>query len=177
MDIWHQCLCLRCATWQLNKCIGLVKKLVWVSIQCYGKARECFDQPNIYYKMIIAIGLVNIYHLSQLQLFFLWWEILRSIIFANFKYKYSIMNYKPMHIWWTNIWQCESQQNGKFLKRWEYHATLPASWEICMQVKKRQLELDMERWPGSKFGKDYKAIYCHPAYLTYMQSTSREILG
>ena len=42
-----------------------------------------------------------------------------------------------------------------------------------MQVKKQQLELDMEQWTGSKLGKEYvKAVYCHPAYLTYMQSTS-----
>ena len=55
--------------------------------------------------------------------------------------------------------------------------TLPASWEICMQVKKQQLELDMEQWTGSKLGKEYvKAVYCHPAYLTYMQSTSGETL-
>ena len=40
-----------------------------------------------------------------------------------------------------------------------------------MQVKKQQLELDMEQWTGSKLGKEYvKAVYCHPAYLTYMQS-------
>ena len=42
-----------------------------------------------------------------------------------------------------------------------------------MQVKKHQLELDMEQWTGCKLGKEYvKAIYCHPAYLTYMQCTS-----
>ena len=121
--------------------------------------KECFDQPNIYYKMIIAIGLVNIYYLSQLQHFFLWWEILRSIIFANFKYKYCIVDSKPMHIWWTNIWQCESQQNGKFLKRWEYHITLPDSWETCMQVKKQQLEPDMEQQTGSKLRKEYIKAY------------------
>ena len=47
-----------------------------------------------------------------------------------------------------------------------------------MQVKKQQLELDMEQQTGSKSGKVYvKAIYCHPAYLTYMQGTSREMLG
>ena len=47
-----------------------------------------------------------------------------------------------------------------------------------MQVKKQQLELDMEQWTGSKSGKEYiKAVYCHPAYLTYMQSTSCEMLG
>ena len=47
-----------------------------------------------------------------------------------------------------------------------------------MQVKKQQLEPDMEKRAGSKLGKDYiKAVYCHPAYLTYMQSTSWEMLG
>ena len=47
-----------------------------------------------------------------------------------------------------------------------------------MQVKKQQLELDMEKWSVSKLGKEYvKAVYCHPAYLTYMQSTSCEMLG
>ena len=47
-----------------------------------------------------------------------------------------------------------------------------------MQVKKQQLELDMEQRTGSKLGKEYvKAIYCHSAYLTYMQSTSCEMPG
>ena len=56
--------------------------------------------------------------------------------------------------------------------------TLPASWEICMQVKKQELELDMEQSTGSKLGTEYiKAVYCHPAYLTYMQSTSYERPG
>ena len=73
---------------------------------------------------------------------------------------------------WTTI-NCE-----KFWKRWEYQTTLPASWEICIQVKKQQLELDMEQQTGSKSGKEYvKAVYCHPAYLTYIQSTSCEMLG
>ena len=47
-----------------------------------------------------------------------------------------------------------------------------------MQVKKQQLEPDVEQWTGSKLGKEYvKAVYCHPAYLPYMQSTSCEMLG
>ena len=55
---------------------------------------------------------------------------------------------------------------------------LAASWEICMQVKKQQLELDMEQQTGSKLGKKYvKAVYCHPTYLTYMQKTSCEMPG
>ena len=46
-----------------------------------------------------------------------------------------------------------------------------------MQVKKQQLELDMEQQTGAKLGKEYvTAVYCHPAYLTYMQSTSWEML-
>ena len=44
---------------------------------------------------------------------------------------------------------------GKFLKRWEYQTTWPASWEICKQVKKKQLKLDMEEQTGSKLGKEY----------------------
>ena len=47
-----------------------------------------------------------------------------------------------------------------------------------MQVKKQLLELDMEQWTSSKLRKEYvKAVYCHPAYLTYMQSTSCEMLA
>ena len=47
-----------------------------------------------------------------------------------------------------------------------------------MKVKKQQLELDTEQWTGSKLGQEYvKAIYCDPAYLTYMQSTSRKMPG
>ena len=67
---------------------------------------------------------------------------------------------------------------GKFWKRWEYQTTLPASWETCVQVRKKQLELDMEQQTGSKSGKKYiKALYCHPACLTYMQSTPCERSG
>ena len=76
---------------------------------------------------------------------------------------------KPLTVWITT--NC-----GTFLKRCEYQTTWPASWNICMQVKKQQLELDMERQTGSKYEKEYvKAVYCHPDYLTYMQSTSCEM--
>ena len=73
---------------------------------------------------------------------------------------------KPLTLWITTNF-------GKFLKRWEYQATLPASWETCMPTKKHHLELDIEQWTGSKLGKGYiKAVYCHLTYSTYMQSTS-----
>ena len=71
---------------------------------------------------------------------------------------------KPLSVWTTT--NC-----GKFLKRWEYQTTLPASCDIRLQVKTQQLGLDMEQWTGSKLGKEWdKAGYCHPIYLTYMQS-------
>ena len=64
------------------------------------------------------------------------------------------------------------------MKRLEYQIILPAFWETSMQVKKQQLELDREEWTGSKLGKEYvKTVYCHPAYLAYMQSTSYEMPG
>ena len=78
---------------------------------------------------------------------------------------------KPLTVWITT--NC-----GKFWKRWAYQTTWPASWETCMQVRKQELELDMEQQTGSKWEKEYiKAVYCHRAYLTYMQSTSWEMLG
>ena len=67
---------------------------------------------------------------------------------------------------------------GKFWKRWDYETTWPASWEICMQANKQQLELHVEQEIGSKSGKEFvKTVYCHPAYLTYMQSISCEMPG
>ena len=61
---------------------------------------------------------------------------------------------KPLTVWIaTNF--------GKFFKQWEYQTTSPISWEICIQIKKQQLELDMEQWTGSKLGQEYiKAVYC-----------------
>ena len=70
---------------------------------------------------------------------------------------------KPLAVWTTT--NC-----GKFLKWWEYQTTWPASWEICKQVKKQQLELDMEKWIASKLGKEYiKAVNCHPVYSLYAE--------
>ena len=82
---------------------------------------------------------------------------------------FCFVDYAKAFVWITANY-------GKFLKRWEYQTTLPASWETCMQDKKQQLESDMEQWTGSKLGKEYiRAVYCHPAYLTYIQSTSCKI--
>ena len=60
----------------------------------------------------------------------------------------SLTTPKPLTMWITT--NC-----GKFFKNWEYQTTWPASWEICMHVRKQQLELDVEQQTGSKSGKDY----------------------
>ena len=66
---------------------------------------------------------------------------------------------------------CITTNCEKFLRRWEYQTTLPVSWETFVPVKKQQLETYMEQLTGTKLGKEYyKTVYCHPAYLTYMQS-------
>ena len=71
---------------------------------------------------------------------------------------------------YTKIFDCVDH---KKLRRCKYQITLPASSETCMQVKKQQLELDMAQWTVSKLRKaNIKAIYHHPAYLTYMHKTS-----
>ena len=60
---------------------------------------------------------------------------------------------------------------GKFFKRWEYQTTWPASWKICMQVKKQQLELDMEQQTGSKLEKEYGkvVILSHCLFNLYVE--------
>ena len=83
----------------------------------------------------------------------------------------SLNTLKPLTVWITTNW-------GNILKSWEYQTILPESWETCIQVKKWQLEPDMEQRTGSKLGKEYiKAVYCNSAYLTYMQSTSCKMPG
>ena len=98
------------------------------------------------------------------------WIIEKAREFQKNNYFALLTMSKPLTVWITI--NC-----GKFWKRWEYQTTWLASGEIYMQVKKQQLELDTEQQIGSKLGKEsIKAEYCHLAYLTYMQSTSCEML-
>ena len=72
---------------------------------------------------------------------------------------------QPLIVWITT--NC-----GIFLKRLKYQATLPVSCEICMQDKNDQLELDLEQLTGSVLRKEHiKAVFCHLAHITYMQSS------
>ena len=72
------------------------------------------------------------------------WIIEKAGEFQKKKYISALLTMpKPLTVWITINY-------GKFWKRWEYQSTWPASWEICMQVRKQQLELDMEQQTGSK---------------------------
>ena len=73
----------------------------------------------------------------------IWWIIEKA---REFQKNICFIDYAKAFLWITA--NC-----GKFFKRWEYQTTLPASWEICMHIKKQQLELDMEQQTGSKSGK------------------------
>ena len=75
---------------------------------------------------------------------------------------------------YTKAFDCvDHNKLWKILKEMGIPDHLTYLREICMQVKKQQLEMDMEQETGSKLGKEYvKAVYCYPVYLTYMQNTS-----
>ena len=93
----------------------------------------------------------------------------------NFRKKHLLLLYWPCQA----FDYVDNKKNcGKFFKRLEYQTIWPASWETCIQVRKQQLELDTEQQTCTKYEKVYvKAVYCHSAYLTYMQNTSWETLG
>ena len=93
------------------------------------------------------------------------WIIKKTGEFQKNVYLCFIDHTKALTVWITI--NC-----GNFLKRWEYQTTWPASWEICMQVKKQQLELDMEQQTGFKWGKEYyKVVYCHVTLLIQFENT------
>ena len=90
----------------------------------------------VYFSKLLAICL------SLLIKWLIFSLVVWNVKFANIYF--CFIDYaKALTVWITT--NC-----GKFYKRWEYQTTWPASWEICMQVKKQQLELDMEQQTGSK---------------------------
>ena len=120
-----------------------------VNFQMFKLALEKVEEPEI--KLPTSIG-----------------SLKRLVSFRKTSTSALLTMWKPLTVWITT--NC-----GKFWKRREYQTTWPASLETCMQVRKQQLELDMEQQTGSKLGKEYvKVVYHHLAHLTYMQSTSWE---
>ena len=66
---------------------------------------------------------------------------------------------------YTKAFDCVDHNYGKFLERWEYQTTLPASWEICMQVKKQQLEPDIEQQTGSYWERNTSRLCIVTLYI------------
>ena len=66
---------------------------------------------------------------------------------------------------YAKAFDCVDQNYGKFLNRWEYQTTLPASWEICMQIKKQQLEPNIEQQTGSYWGRNTSKLYIVTLYI------------
>ena len=174
--------------WKTQQCPQGWKRSVFIPIPKKGNAKECSN-----YCTIAVISNANKIMLrilqAKLQQYVNWeipdvqtwfrkdrgnrdkianipWIIEMITEFQKTSTSASLTMLNPLTVWITT--NC-----GKFWKRWKYQTTWPASWEIGMQVRKQQFELDMEQQTGSKLGKEYvKAVYCHPAYLTYMQSIS-----
>ena len=98
------------------------------------------------------------------------WNVEKARKFQKSIY-FCFINYAEAFAWiMTN--------RGELLERREHQTLSPASWEACMQGKKQQVEPCMEQLTGSRLRKEYdKAVYCHPVYLTYMQSISCKMLG
>ena len=103
------------------------------------------------------------------------WIIKKAKEFQKNIYFCFIHYAKALTVWITT--NCR-----KFFKQWEYQTTWPASWEICMQVKKQQLELDMEQRISSKMGKEYdKAVHClylfnlHAEYIIWNDRLNHKV--
>ena len=166
-----------------------LERPIFIPIPKKGKAKECSNYHTIVVILHASKVMLKILHarhqqymnkeLPDIQAGFgkggrtrdqianIHWIIEKASEFQK-KSTSLLTIWKPLTVYVTT-------NGGKFLKRW---TILLASWEICIQVKRQQLEQDMDQQTGSKLGNEYvKAIYCHPAYLTYMQSTACEMLG
>ena len=101
----------------------------------------------------------------------IWWIIEKAREFQKNTY-FCFIDYSKAFHW------LDHNKLWKILKEIGIPEHLPASWETCVQVRKQQLELDMEQHTDFKQEKEYvNAVYCHPAYLTYMHSIWLETLG
>ena len=130
-----------------------------------------YENSVRYYNNLIANVILKCNSFNNLGAIHYHWIIEKAREFQKNIY-FCFIDYTKAFVWTTK--NC-----GKFLEM-GIQTTLPASWEIYMQAKKQQLEPEMEQQSGSKSGKEYeyiKAVYCHPAYLTSMQSTSCKMLG
>ena len=168
------------------------KRLVFIPIPKKGNAKECSNYCTIAFishasKVMLKILQVRLKQymnceLPDIRAGFRKGRGTRDQIATSLNHRRSkrVPEKLLLLVYWLCkvYWLCHTMtvwittNCGKFWKRWEYQTTLTASWEICMQVKKQQLEPDMEQRTASKLVKEYvKAVYCHPDYLNYVQCT------
>ena len=146
------------------------KRSVFISVPKKGNAKECSN-----YHTIVLIS-----HARKVTLRILQDRLQQHVIgfrkgrgtrdqIVNIRWMIEKTRELQKNIYFIQLyWLCQSlslcgsKQTEKFFKRWEYQGTWPTCREIYMQVKKQQLELDMEQQTVSKLGKEYiKAVYCH----------------
>ena len=138
------------------------KRSVFISIPKKGNAKECSNYHTI--ALISHASNVPNSPSQGLAICKLWTSRCSSWIWKRQRNQRSNCQHLLKHqkkripenhlflLYWLcqSFWLCGSWQTGKFLKRWAYQTTWPASWKICKQVRKQQLELDMEQQTGSK---------------------------
>ena len=162
-----------------------LEKVSFIPITKKGNAKECSNYRTIALISQASKVMLEILHEprtsrcstgfrkgreSWSQISNIYWIIEKGRVFQKASTA-SVTTLKPLTVWITT--NC-----GKFSKRWGYWTTLSASWEICMQVKKQQLELNMEQQTGFKLEKGILQGYIlSPTYFTFMQSTSCKMPG
>ena len=170
-----------------------IRKYVFISIPKKGNAKQCSNCHILTHSFHMVTKLCSKFSnpgfkRTWIETFQMFKLVLEKSEEPKIKLQHPLDHRKSkrvqekMHLllfYWLlqSLWLCGSEQTGKVFKSWEYQTTLPAICETCMQVKKQHLDLDIVQ-TGSKSGKEWvKVVYCHSAYLTYIQSTSCEILG
>ena len=187
MMLW-KC-CTQCASkiWKTHQWPQDWKRLVFIPIPKKGNAKECSNYGTVALishasKVMLKILQARLqqymnHELPDVQAGFSKGRGTRDHIASIRWIIEKAREFQKKHLlllYWLcqSLWLCGSQQTVENSERDGNSIILPASWEICMQVKKQQLEVGMEQHTGSKLGKEYiKAVYCHPACLTYMQGT------
>ena len=151
-------------TWKTQQWPQDWKRSVFISIPKKGNAKQCSNYPTIALishasKVTLKILRTRLQYTNQKlpevqggfrkgrgnrdQIANICWIMEKAREFQKKSTSALLIMLKPLTVW--NTTKC-----GKSWKRWEYQTTWPASWETCMQVKKQQLELDMEQQTGSK---------------------------
>ena len=159
------------------------KRSVFIPILKKGNVKKCSNYCTIVLTLHVSKVMLKIFQPRLQQYVNQELPDIQAVFRKGRGIKYQFAN-----IWWIiekarelqkNIYFCfmeyskifdcvDHNKLWKILQEMEYQTALPASWEIWMQVKKQQIELVMEQRTGSKLGNKYvKAVYCHPAYLTY----------